>query len=34
MFNKVRENNKKLIQNYIEVFIDSDLKLIKKYLIL
>ena len=28
MFNKVRENNRKLIQNYIEVFIDSDLKLI------
>lgn len=30
MFNKVRENNRKLIQNYIEVFIDSDLKLITK----
>ena len=30
MFNKVRDNNRKLIQNYIEVFIDSDLKLITK----
>ena len=31
MFNKVRSNNRKNINNYIEIFIESDLKeIIKK----